>query len=116
LEVYLDPQAYPILVHCTQGKDRSGLVIILILFILQVPVECVKADYILSDPGLDRIRDSMMEEVLEIGMDEKYTRAPGEVVDGVWKFLEDGGGVDVYLDEIGFGESKRQKLRDLLLE
>lgn len=116
LEVYIDPQAYPILVHCTQGKDRSGLIIMIVLFILRVPVDAVKEDYILSGQGLDRVRDSMMEEIREIGMDEKYILAPGEVVEEVWEFLQEGGGVDVYLDGIGFGESKRQKLRELLLE
>lgn len=116
LEVYIDPQAYPILVHCTQGKDRSGLIIMIVLFILRVPVDAVKEDYILSGQGLDRVRESMMEEIREIGMDEKYILAPGEVVEEVWKFLQEGGGVDVYLDGIGFGESKRQKLRELLLE
>lgn len=116
LEVYIDPQAYPILVHCTQGKDRSGLIIMIVLFILRVPVDAVKEDYILSGQGLDRVRESMMDEIREIGMDEKYILAPGEVVEEVWKFLQEGGGVDVYLDGIGFGESKRQKLRELLLE
>ncbi|KAJ3783524.1 protein-tyrosine phosphatase-like protein [Lentinula aff. detonsa] len=114
--LYLDPQAYPVLVHCTQGKDRSGLIIMLILFVLRIPLKFVKADYVLSNQGLDRVRASMITEVLEIGMDEKYTQAPEEIVDEVWKFLEDGGGVDMYLDELGFGQSKRQKLRSLLLE
>ncbi|KAE9386658.1 hypothetical protein BT96DRAFT_1005869 [Gymnopus androsaceus JB14] len=107
-DVYLDPQAYPILIHCTRGKDRSGLVIIIVLFILRVPVDRVKADYIWSGQGLDRVRESMMDEVREIGMDEKYTLAPGDVVDEV---LKEGGGVDLDLDAIGFGESKRQTLR-----
>ncbi|KAF9066998.1 protein-tyrosine phosphatase-like protein [Rhodocollybia butyracea] len=115
LEVYLNPQAYPVLVHCTQGKDRSGLVIMLILFILGVPVDLVKADYVLSNQGLERVRASMMDEVMEIGMDGRYLEAPEIVVDEVWKFVQEKGGVDVYLDEIGFGEDKRTKLRTLLL-
>lgn len=88
----------------------------LVLFVLHIPLDLIKADYVLSNEGLERVRASMMIEVLEIGMDEKYTQAPEEVVDEVWGFLEDGGGVEAYLDEIGFGESKRQKLRELLLE
>ncbi|KAJ3878072.1 protein-tyrosine phosphatase-like protein [Lentinula edodes] len=116
LEVYISPQVYPVLVHCTQGKDRSGLIIMLVLFVLHIPLDLIKTDYVLSNQGLERVRASMMVEVLEIGMDEKYTQAPEEVVDEVWGFLEDGGGVEAYLDDIGFGESKRQKLRELLLE
>lgn len=87
----------------------------LILFILGVPVDLVKEDYVLSNQGLERVRASIMNEVLEIGMDERYLEAPEVVVDEVWQFLEDGGGVDVYLDAIGFGEDKRRKLRALLL-
>ncbi|KIK64018.1 hypothetical protein GYMLUDRAFT_161954 [Collybiopsis luxurians FD-317 M1] len=116
LEVYLDPDVYPVLIHCTQGKDRAGLVMMIVLFVLGVPLEFVKADYVLSDKGLERVRESMMSEVLEIGMDENYTRAPANVVEEVWKYLQEGGGVGVYLDAIGFGHLKRQKLKEILLE
>ena len=78
----------------------------IVLFILRVPVDLVKADYIWSGQGLDRVRESMMDEVREIGMDEKYTLAPGDVVDEVLKE-----GVDGYLGVIAFRKSKRQMLR-----
>ncbi|KAJ7631919.1 protein-tyrosine phosphatase-like protein [Mycena polygramma] len=116
LDVYTDFKSYPILLHCTQGKDRSGLVVMLILFVLGVPLDQIKADYALSNEGLDPVRESMMAEVEEIGMDINYTKAPPEVVQTVWDFLhEEYGGVDEYLDLIGFGEQKRQTLRKLLL-
>ncbi|KAF5373770.1 hypothetical protein D9758_000589 [Tetrapyrgos nigripes] len=116
LEVMTDFKAYPILVHCTQGKDRSGLILMLILFVLGVPLDIVRAEYALSDTQLELTRASMIKEVEEVGMDAEYTRAPGIVVDTVWDFLqEEYGGVDGYLDMIGFGEQKRQTLRKLLL-
>ncbi|THU89520.1 hypothetical protein K435DRAFT_760999 [Dendrothele bispora CBS 962.96] len=115
LEVMTDFKAYPILIHCTQGKDRSGLVVMLVLFTLGVPLEVVRAEYALSNQGLESIRESMVKEVEEIGMDVDYTKAPEEVVDTVWNFLqEEYGGVDNYLDAIGFGEQKRETLRKLL--
>ncbi|KAJ7482252.1 protein-tyrosine phosphatase-like protein [Mycena galericulata] len=117
LEVFINFKSYPVLIHCTQGKDRSGLVIMLVLFILGVPLEHVRADYALSNEGLAPIRESMIKEVEEIGMDADYTNAPEEVVDTVWNFLqEEYGGVDEYLDLIGFGEQQRNTLRKLLLE
>ncbi|KAJ7654735.1 protein-tyrosine phosphatase-like protein [Mycena rosella] len=117
LEVFTDFKRYPILIHCTQGKDRSGLVVMLVLFTLGVELELVKQDYALSNQGLAPIRASMIEEVKEIGMDPAYTDAPPQVVDTVWNFLqEEYGGVEGYLDTIGFGEQKRQTLRRLLLE
>ncbi|KAJ7182752.1 protein-tyrosine phosphatase-like protein [Mycena crocata] len=117
LEVFTDFKSYPLLIHCTQGKDRSGLVVMLVLFTIGVPLELVRADYTLSNEGLAPVRESMMKEVEEIGMDADYTKAPPEVVDTVWNFLqEEYGGIDGYLDVIGFGEEKRRTLCKLLLE
>ncbi|KAJ7160906.1 protein-tyrosine phosphatase-like protein [Mycena filopes] len=116
LEVFADPKSYPVLVHCTQGKDRSGLVVMLVLFAVGVPLEQVKADYALSNEGLAPVRQSMIKEVEEMGMGAEYTMAPPEVVQAVWNFLlEEYGGVDGYLDVIGFGEEKRHTLRKLLV-
>ncbi|KAK7446385.1 hypothetical protein VKT23_014590 [Stygiomarasmius scandens] len=115
LEVMTDFKAYPILIHCTQGKDRSGLVVMLVLFAIGVPLEAVRAEYALSNQGLEPIRESMIKEVEEIGMNADYTKAPEEVVDTVWNFLqEEYGGVDNYLDSIGFEEQKRRQLRKYL--
>ncbi|KAJ7777541.1 protein-tyrosine phosphatase-like protein [Mycena maculata] len=117
LDVFTNFKSYPLLIHCTQGKDRSGLVIMLVLFVLGVPLEHVRADYALSNEGLAPIRESLIKEVEEIGMDPEYTKAPEEVVDTVWNFLqEEYGGVEEYLDIIGFGEEQRNTLRKLLLD
>ncbi|KAJ6463343.1 protein-tyrosine phosphatase-like protein [Mycena sanguinolenta] len=116
LDVLTDFKSYPVLIHCTQGKDRSGLIIMLVLFILGVPLEEVAADYALSNEGLAPVRASMIKEVEEIGMGADYTKAPPEVVETVWNFLHtEYGGVDEYLDLIEFGEEKRRVLRKLLL-
>ncbi|KAJ7103104.1 protein-tyrosine phosphatase-like protein [Mycena belliarum] len=117
LEVFTDVKRYPVLINCTQGKDRTGLVVMLVLFAIGVPIELVRADYSLSNEGLAPIRASMIEEVEAIGMDAAYTLAPPEAVDTVWNFLqEEYGGVDGYLDAIGFGEPKRHALQKILLE
>ena len=41
--------ALPGLVHCTAGKDRTGLVVALVLEVIGVPDEVIAADYALSD-------------------------------------------------------------------
>ncbi|KAF7307713.1 Tyrosine serine protein [Mycena kentingensis (nom. inval.)] len=117
LDVVISPtHAHPVLIHCTQGKDRSGLVVMLILFVLGVPLPLVKTEYAMSEEGLAPVRASMIVEVEEIGMDEAYTRAPEEVAQFVWDCLEaEYGGVDAYLDLVGFGEEKRQILRKIML-
>jgi protein-tyrosine phosphatase len=45
--------SFPALVHCTAGKDRTGIVIALILAVLGVPDEVIAADYALSAVCLD---------------------------------------------------------------
>jgi len=40
-----------IVVHCTAGKDRTGLVIGLLLLLLGVTQECIYKDYLLSNEG-----------------------------------------------------------------
>jgi protein tyrosine/serine phosphatase len=105
----------PVLIHCTQGKDRTGLIFALILLLLEVPEEAINHDYMLSDEGLAPIRPQMIEEVKEIGMDEDYTRAAPKFVHEMRMFLDNEfGGVRNYLDTIGFGKDKQQELEDLL--
>jgi protein tyrosine/serine phosphatase len=33
-DVLADDRNWPVLVHCTQGKDRTGLIVMLVLFLL----------------------------------------------------------------------------------
>ena len=46
-------QAFPALVHCSAGKDRTGIVIALVLAVLGVPDDIIAADYALSGGYLD---------------------------------------------------------------
>ncbi len=45
--------ALPGLIHCTAGKDRTGLVAAVVLEVIGVPDEIIAADYALSDAYLD---------------------------------------------------------------
>lgn len=48
-----DDRALPVLIHCTAGKDRTGVACALILSALGVPDEVVFADYSLSNRYFD---------------------------------------------------------------
>ena len=39
LRLWTHQENLPILVHCIHGKDRTGLVIALLLFLIDVPIE-----------------------------------------------------------------------------
>ena len=50
LSVFTDPAiAYPIYVHCTSGKDRTGIVIAALLRALDVPTALIIEEYLLSE-------------------------------------------------------------------
>jgi protein-tyrosine phosphatase len=44
-----DPANLPTLIHCTAGKDRTGVAVTLLLLILGVPDDVIIADYSLSN-------------------------------------------------------------------
>ncbi len=48
------PGALPALVHCSAGKDRTGLIIALVLAAVGVPDDVIAADYALSADALGR--------------------------------------------------------------
>ncbi|MBZ0301038.1 MAG: tyrosine-protein phosphatase, partial [Anaerolineae bacterium] len=52
-----DPANLPILIHCTAGKDRTGVIVALLLAALGVPDEVIIADYSLSNRFFTTFRD-----------------------------------------------------------
>jgi hypothetical protein len=45
----------PVLVHCTAGKDRTGVVVALTLSLLGVPRQSIVADYIRTGPAMPQV-------------------------------------------------------------
>lgn len=44
-----DEFRYPVFIHCLSGKDRTGIVVATILLILDIDIETIKEEYLLSD-------------------------------------------------------------------
>ena len=116
----------PLLFHCSNGKDRTGIAAMLILLALGVPEETVKEDYMLSNvKRKEEINDLI----------ERYN-VSFDITNNIKSFLTMVGGVlpqsaDMMMSEIlekygtyenymeqeyGFDEEKLTKLRDLYLE
>ncbi|KFY46522.1 hypothetical protein V495_02418 [Pseudogymnoascus sp. VKM F-4514 (FW-929)] len=116
LREFASSPRYPILVHCTQGKDRTGMVICLLLFLLDVPIEAVVYDYTLSEAGLLPEREERMVEIREIGLTEEFADAPREWIEKMHEYLgEKYGGVREYLEDIGVDEETQAKIIEALL-
>lgn len=115
LRAYIDPPNLPILVHCTQGKDRTGLVIALVLFLLKVPDAAISKDYVRSEKELEKERESRMREIKSIGLSEDFAGCPTDWVVRMDAHLQEKyGGVRAYCESIGFGDEDVVKLVDLL--
>ena len=111
-----------VLVHCTQGKDRTGVVAMLVAWVCEVEIELVGREYALSDgeynytgwkmgkekKGVER---EIGVEVREVGLGEEFMGANVEVVERVWEEVVREGGLEKYLDKVGFREEGRRRLR-----
>lgn len=58
-----EPQSVPQVFHCSAGKDRTGFAAALLLRILGVPEDTVFADYIASNPRLERFVNRVVRRV-----------------------------------------------------
>jgi protein tyrosine/serine phosphatase len=111
-EILAREESYPTLVHCTQGKDRTGLVVLLVLLLAgTVPTDAMIDDYSRSEMELVPEFEERMEEIRAIGLDEEYTRCPDGFVGRTVEFLERYGGVRGYLEKIGIGLEMQERIR-----
>jgi protein-tyrosine phosphatase len=44
--------SFPVYIHCASGKDRTGIVIASLLWLLDIPVNVIKEEYLLSDGNI----------------------------------------------------------------
>ncbi|KAF3929065.1 hypothetical protein ABW20_dc0104624 [Dactylellina cionopaga] len=111
----------PALVHCTQGKDRTGLVSLLVLLAVlgdmdeHTVVKAVDYDYMLSNEGLKGMRQEMLNEMLPLGFTESFADAEEGWVDSVVTFIEGRGGIQEYLASVGVKGDDIKRLRERLL-
>lgn len=115
-EVVADEQNHPILVHCTQGKDRTGLTIMLVLFLLGVNNDAINHDYMLSGPALESEREERLKEIASIGLSEHFASVPPDVVHVVHRHIHvKYGGIEAYLESVGVDVRMRNQVKSLLL-
>ena len=104
------------MVHCTQGKDRTGLIVALVLMILDVPIAAIENDYVESEKGLEKFATTRLAEIARIGLTKEWGKVDQKMIKALDEHLSKRyGGIDGYLDTIGFVAKEREQMRDLLL-
>ncbi|EOA80787.1 uncharacterized protein SETTUDRAFT_44680 [Exserohilum turcica Et28A] len=107
---------WPLLVHCTQGKDRTGLVVMLILLLLHVDLRVIDDDYRLSEPELAPEMEERLQEMGAIGLSEQFAVCPSDLVPSVNSHIVDKyGGVEQYLEKAGVSKEQVDFVRRKLL-
>lgn len=121
-EVLADPESYPLVMHCTAGKDRTGVTTAMALDLAGVAREVIEADFELTNrdtarwltwsaasgfynpdgnPDEERRRFGVPAEAIGVfldGLDERY------------------GGVRGYLGSLGLGDDVFAAIRENLVE
>ena len=103
-----------ILIHCAVGKDRTGIVIALLLMLLDVPDTAIAADYALSEGN--------------IGAERRTRLMPRNKIEQIWQsselsmllflsqFRNKFGSIQSYLiSTIGYSEDEVKKLQNQVL-
>ena len=122
----LEPHKVPVLIHCTGGKDRTGVMVALLLHALGVAEDQIEADYVLSSQytggvrfaaGLRKMFDDLgivdpPAELLDliVGVEAPYLKVAMDEILG-------GDSLDRFFEErAGLGGGRRAALQDLLLQ
>ena len=117
IDLLLTPNAFPMLIHCTSGKDRTGYASAVVLMALGVPRATIIEDFMLTNRHRRDISylvgDKADPKVVDVlsGVRPEYLEACFTAIDATW------GSEEGYLrDALGLSADRRRHLQDLLLE
>lgn len=116
------PGALPALVHCTAGKDRTGIVIAFTLAAVGVPDRVIAADYALSSMYLVPEQTAVIGQISAAsGLDEQLTRtliaSPPELMTRTLaRAREQAGSIAGYLTSNGLTDADLAALRTALVK
>jgi protein-tyrosine phosphatase len=109
-------------VHCTAGKDRTGLVVALLLGLLGVPAATIVEDYALSSQYLvgtylEEARQRAARSGIPCEWFQHQVICPPEFIQTTLQYLDERyGGIAAYVQYIGLSEEQCARLRKALVE
>jgi protein-tyrosine phosphatase len=116
-----EPGALPAVLHCTAGKDRTGVVIALLLRLTGVDPATIAADYTATEPRLaGEFMDDFRQRTTARGLDwaayQHLLLCPPEFMLRLLAYVDETyGGIDAYLVQAGVTEQQLVLLRTALV-
>lgn len=118
---YLSDQSnYPLVIHCSLGKDQSGIATYFLLRALDVPTDVIEEDYMLSNEGINKAKVMRGTENLSESRQEALTMMTKTDISFIRYALScvrnKSGSVEEYMaKDLRLTPEKKQKLKDILL-
>jgi len=113
----------PVLVHCTVGKDRTGVTVALTLAAVGVDEDAIVADYARTEGLLPAVRNRRVVELLRsmhpsaVHLEDLATRSPAPVMRALLgSVAERHGSAGDYLRAHGLSDGELTELRRVLVE
>ena len=109
-----------VLVHCHGGKDRTGIIVALLLSLVGVPRETVVADYAISEAQLETLHSAWLEAQAEARGEPverpRWMHSRPETMQGALEYLDRNyGGAEGYLEAIGVTQAEMAQIRKYLI-
>ncbi|CAH1760644.1 11675_t:CDS:2 [Entrophospora sp. SA101] len=108
LEALTDKSNLPVLIHCKHGKDRTGIVIAIILSLLGIPDELIIKDYLSSLKHLQPIQSKIVKDLRRMGLPEEFSLVNYEAMKYFLDYVKDEySSTSNYLIKHGFSLEKQ---------
>ena len=120
IRILLEPYSYPILAHCTAGKDRTGITAALILDLIGASQDTISEDYAMSSASVDQLFNYLVESgrrpegTSEAAKSRMITKR--KYMDDFLKLLyQKYGNAEGYIKKLGFNAFDIARIRDFLI-
>lgn len=113
----------PILIHCTAGKDRTGVIVALILSLCGVSDDAVAHEYSLTDLGLGERKEEFISHLIAVdplkgdrAAAERMVSSRAESMRGTLRMVKERwGGVEGYVRQVGLSAEEVEAIRGNLV-
>ena len=115
------PGGLPAVVHCTAGKDRTGLIVALVLGLAGVPAATIVEDYALSaqylvGTYLEEARQRAVQNDIPWEWFEPQVICPPAFMQATLQYLDECyGGIPAYVRGLGLSQEQCERLRHTLV-